>query len=411
MLHFRNILCIGNCAVCGSGTWFRKKELLLMKKNLTDTLVNELKVKKSRYAISDKMMIGLYVYVDSSGKKTFRGRCMDTVSKKRIQVTLGTFPEMSVSEAREALSKVSRHIGYESDILTFEKFVRENWDYLVKQDTRTRRPLGEKTIKEYKIMLKNHIFPNVGDLEMKKFENYYIMPKFKYLINKKTTYNHCMVLIKRLMNSAVRMGVIDKNIFSYKAVECTKDHYNLLNSNIIRKIFEYMDNIDSSQNSKNNTRVENFHETTDIIRLLILSGRRKSEILNLQWHEVSMEDKLFKFVVDEKRSVKTEKIYLMSDETHEIMRKIQDRTPPQCRTGDVFVKKNVDSLWKKIKRDLDIKSTINECRHTYITQALQTLSPALVKGLAGHKNIKTTMRYCHIHKEHLRDAVNKVSVL
>jgi integrase len=148
-----------------------------------------------------------------------------------------------------------------------------------------------------------------------------------------------------------------------------------------------------------------------VIRLLILTGMRKSEVLGLRWEWVNTRSGTIHFP-DSKTGRKT--VYLSQPAQAlltEVGVKPEGWVFPGGRwhpTGGHFVQ--LQKLWKRTLRELGLSDDIriHDLRHHYASQASRTCSMPLVAGLLGHKDIKTTMRYVHSTQEDLRLAAQTV---
>jgi integrase len=72
--------------------------------------------------------------------------------------------------------------------------------------------------------------------------------------------------------------------------------------------------------------------------------------------------------------------------------------------------------WDKAKAvmalDHDEDFVFHACRHTFCTRLVQAgVDIRIIKELAGHKSIQTTLRYAHVCNEDLQKAVGKVAAL
>jgi len=150
---------------------------------------------------------------------------------------------------------------------------------------------------------------------------------------------------------------------------------------------------------------------TAIVRLLLLTGCRKSEILNLQWSDYR-EGKLY--LRDSKTGPRT--VWLSSP-----ARRILDGLPrtdrwmfpsPRgkcCLSTDTF-----NYFWRVIRAEAGLSDVrCHDLRHTYASVALAHGETILTIGrLLGHTNPATTLKYTHLADASVREAAEAlVSVL
>lgn len=145
------------------------------------------------------------------------------------------------------------------------------------------------------------------------------------------------------------------------------------------------------------------------IRLLLLTGMRKNEVLSLRWEDVSLRTHTIQ-LSDSKTGGRT--IYL-SRPALEVLEGIGPRPEGWCfpsTRGEGHLI-GLQKIWKRTLSSLQLPSSLrlHDLRHHYASRASQGLSLPLVKDLLGHKDIKTTVRYIHSHREDLALASTLVS--
>jgi integrase len=148
-----------------------------------------------------------------------------------------------------------------------------------------------------------------------------------------------------------------------------------------------------------------------IVQVALLTGLRLGDIRRLTWDRIDFEQNLIRIM-----QVKTQTPLLLpvSEALAEVLRGIpRDMDSPyvfsQCgrshrRFG--WVRTDYD---KAIRAAGLVGTRFHDLRHTAATQ-LRRLGRDLqvVQQLLGHKTIRTTMRYSHVHPTELREAVNKL---
>ena len=147
-----------------------------------------------------------------------------------------------------------------------------------------------------------------------------------------------------------------------------------------------------------------------IIRLLLLTGCRKSEIATLKW-PFYREGKLF--LPDGKTGPRT--VWLSS-----AARAILDGLPrksvwvfPSPRTTSFQHAVGVDKFWHRVRTEADLGDVrLHDCRHTYASMALAQGETVLTIGrLLGHSNPATTLKYTHLSDSMVREAADAVGAV
>ena len=150
-------------------------------------------------------------------------------------------------------------------------------------------------------------------------------------------------------------------------------------------------------------------QQADIIRLLLLTGCRKSELVGLRWSEVD-EDVLH--LRDGKTGPRTVFLNVQA-------RSILARQP---RTGGAYVfPSSTDgaaarspelSLWRKVRRQAGIEDVrLHDLRHTFASYAvMQSVPLPVVSRLLGHAGTRMTLRYAHVGDRETEAAAERVGV-
>lgn len=147
------------------------------------------------------------------------------------------------------------------------------------------------------------------------------------------------------------------------------------------------------------------------IRLLLLTGARKSEIIKARWEHIRLDLRLL--IVPLSKSGKPRHIPL-SDEAITVIRSIQHQPgcpwlfpghAPGKPLSDIYV------FWNKLRRSLGLADVrIHDLRHTFASFLVNAgHSLYEVQKLLGHSDPRTTMRYAHLGQASLMAAAETVS--
>ena len=147
-----------------------------------------------------------------------------------------------------------------------------------------------------------------------------------------------------------------------------------------------------------------------IIRLLLLTGCRKSEIVTLKWRHYR-EGKLF--LPDSKVGPRT--VWLSSP-----ARAVLDGLPrsavwifPSPQTHSCLSVGTLDRAWRCMRSEADLCDVrLHDCRHTYASMALTQGETVLTIGrLLGHRNPATTLKYTHMSDVAVHEAADAVGAV
>jgi len=148
----------------------------------------------------------------------------------------------------------------------------------------------------------------------------------------------------------------------------------------------------------------------EMILFAINTGLRTSDIFNLQWMEVDIEQRRLKKIV--KKSDKPLSLPLNETAFGIIEARLAVQQGPYVfyspLTGDRF-KDVKGALLAAVKRAGLPKITWHMFRHTFASRLTRDgVDVVTVKDLLGHSDISTTMRYAHSNDEAKRRAVQKL---
>ena len=144
-----------------------------------------------------------------------------------------------------------------------------------------------------------------------------------------------------------------------------------------------------------------------IIRLLLLTGCRKGEIISLKWRYYR-EGKLF--LPDSKVGPRT--VWLSSP-----ARAVLDGLPhagvwifPSPITSGFLSAEALRLAWHRVRTEADLHAVrIHDLRHSYASIAMAQGETLLSIGrLLGHRNPATTLKYIHLSDAMVREAVDAV---
>ena len=153
------------------------------------------------------------------------------------------------------------------------------------------------------------------------------------------------------------------------------------------------------------------HPEAFALRLLLLTGARKSEILKARWEHVRLELRLL--IVPLSKSGRPRHI-LLSDAALDVVRAMP-RTPgnPWLFPGHAPGKPLSDLylFWNRLRRDLGLADVrIHDLRHTFASFLVNAgHSLYETQKMLGHSDPRTTMRYAHLGQASLLAAAETVS--
>ena len=209
--------------------------------------------------------------------------------------------------------------------------------------------------------------------------------------------NHALDLLTQIINFAIARGHLETN--TARAVKRNRRPVltRFLSREEISRLHRVLD-----RQTRHSRR-----EQADIIRLLLLTGCRRSEILRLRWSEVDR-DRLV--LADGKTGPRIVPLNTPA-------RRIFERRP---RGGSPFVfpspndptrprSRNL-AFWYRARREACIEGVrLHDLRHTHASHAVMNGVPVpVVARLLGHSDVRTTLRYSHLGDREIEQAAERV---
>ena len=360
---------------------------------LTDAAIARLRPRGREYTVWDSRVPGLGVRVRPSGGKSFV--LLRDVEGRSKRVTLGPVSTMGVAEARRAClarqAVPEPEAGPAREVPLLREFVEGDWK--AAQFGRYK----PSTARGVRSLLASRILPAFGATRLDRIARSHVG---RWFDDVSTTApgnaNHALHLLRQIMNHAAARGHVEgdptRGIRPNRRPALTR----FLSREEVGRLHRVLDG---------QTR-RGGREQADIVRLLLLTGCRKGEIVGLRWSEVR-DDAL----VLEDGKTGPRRVPLNGQ-----ARRILDRRP---RNGSPFVfpsprdpgrSRGLDlTLWHRVRREAGIEDVrIHDLRHSYASHAAMNGVPVpVVSRLLGHSSVRMTLRYAHLGDREIEAAAER----
>lgn len=141
------------------------------------------------------------------------------------------------------------------------------------------------------------------------------------------------------------------------------------------------------------------------VRLLMLTGCRRSEIINLRWDQVSFEHSIL-LLPDSKTGKKS--VYLSAPAVALLTDLPKVKGNPHVIAGALkgAPLSGLDKIWYRIRKAARLEDVrLHDLRHSFASVGvLGGLSLPVLGALLGHRNVATTERYAHLSADPIRAA-------
>jgi integrase len=149
----------------------------------------------------------------------------------------------------------------------------------------------------------------------------------------------------------------------------------------------------------------------DAIRLLLLTGARKSEILGLRWSEIDLERRWIKLPAVRSKTGAREPIRLAEASVDILLRQKRNTDfvfPADSTAGHMI---GLPRAWERVRARAGLDDVrLHDLRHNVASVAVsQGASLYLTGKMLGHRNAATTQRYAHVADDPLQRVVDLVA--
>ncbi len=374
-------------------------------RTLTKRIVDRLAVNGKDVVYWDSDLPGFGIRVYASGRKVYV--VQTRANGKSIRATIGRHGDIAPDEARRQAAKLLACIKAGQPLVEPEPQPEPTVTDLAERYQREYVAMHCKplTVSHYGLMLKNHIVPGLGELLVSEVERKDIL-KFQFALNKMpTAANRCVDILVKMFSLAELWEMRPpgrnpcKSVRRYK-VDPHKERF--LTPEELARLGRTLDVAPEK-------RLASRHAAA-AIRLLVLTGCRRNEIMGLAWDDLDFEAGKMR-LADSKTGPR---IIPMPPAAAEVLAELP-RIPgnrwvfPGRKKG--AHQTNINDSWSRVRKHAGLDGVrLHDLRHTFASRAL-ALGEGLpmIGELLGHRKIETTARYAHLARESVRASTAKVA--
>ena len=261
-----------------------------------------------------------------------------------------------------------------------------------------------KTAYIYRLVVEKHILPGFGKKPALGVSHVQVTELHHGLRERPVTANRAVDVLSRIYNAAEDRGRIPEASNPCRRVAKFRERARerFLTDGEFRRLGRVLDEAE--------TRKGVSVHAVAAIRLLLLTGCRKGEILNLRWDEVDLGANELR-LPDTKTGPRT---ISLSPEAAGVLAAIpRVAGNPHVIPGKVEGRpmRNLNDPWDLICERAGLEDArIHDCRHSYASRALALgESLPMIGRLLGHTQVETTARYAHLAKASVRDSAVRIS--
>ena len=371
------------------------------KVRLTDAVVRKLRPDNTEYIVRDIRVAGLGVRVRPSGHRSFVWH--GTVDGRMVRTTIGSAALMTVKEARIACGALlngshplcSAGPAGRVAVPLFRDFVMEDW-----LPAQRFSPGWRKRVE---LMLERHLLPAFGALRLDRIGRPTVERWFDAMSRETPgAANMTLVVLRQIVSVAKAADHVGIDPVAGVRPNPRRKMTRFLSAEEIDRLHRTLDRLVEERPSR--------RPQADVIRLLLLTGCRKSEILTLRWAEV---DGDMLRLAEAKTGPRT--VWLSEAAQAVIAR--QPRTGsawvfPSPRESERPQSHNL-GFWRRARREAGIEDVrLHDLRHTVANQAVARGVPLpTVAKMLGHTQPTMTLRYAHVGDREVESAAERIGAI
>ena len=370
-----------------------------MGQKLTKRVVEVIKPhEKNELLIWDSELKGFGVRVFPTGRRTYfiqyRNQSGNTRRKK-----IGVHGIITADLARDEAKKLLGDVAKGED--PSEKFQKEKRnptmaelaaEYLKVYAKTKKKPLSYEGDER---MVRNIVLRRFGTKKIEEVKPHDIQYLHHDLHKTPYAANRVCALLSKMFNLAIQWEWCSDNPVKgiHKYQEQKRNRW--LDDQELQKLYDVLD-------SYHNQSVAN------AIRLLILTGSRRNEVLGAKWEQFDLEKGVWTKPSHTTKQNKMEHLPL-SSQVISLLKKIKQKaTAAYLFPGKIDGKplQSIKKAWKTIRNRAALSDVrLHDLRHTHASHLVSSgLSLSIVGKLLGHTQASTTQRYAHLADEPLRQA-------
>ena len=375
-------------------------------RTLSKRVVDRLSVNGKDAIFWDRDLAGFGVRVYPSGKKVFVVQTRAFGRSKRV--SLGRHGDITTDIARKDATAVIARIKKGQPPVPTEpdRTLEPTVADLAERYQREYVEMHCKpaTVSHYRLMLRKHIVPALGERLVAEVEHKDILSFHNGLHHMPTVANRAADILVKMFNLADARGWRPAGSNPCRGVARFKveKHERILTREELHRLGEALRAAPAE-------RLASVHAAA-AIRLLVLTGCRRNDILCLRWDDLNFDTGEMR-LRDSKTGART---VPMASAAADVLKGLP-RTPdspwvfPGKKKGTRLV--NLNDSWDRVRRRAGLDGVrLHDLRHTFASRAL-ALGEGLpmIGDLLGHRMVNTTARYAHLARDSVRDSSAKIA--
>jgi integrase len=370
---------------------------------LTDKLVRSLvPPAKGNKVTYDTEVRGFGVRVTTAGAVAFVLNYRRRSDALERRYTIGSYPDWCVAAAREKAKELKRHVDEGGDpvgehaVERAAPTVADLCEKFIEEHVAKQRPYTQRA---YRAIIRDDILPVLGKLKVAAVDFVHVERlHHKVTLRAPVLANRVLAVMSKMFNLSIRWRMRPDN--PCRGVERNQEHHRR----------RYLSPDERERLLAALAKHPN-QDVVDAIHLLLLTGARRSEVLNATWDQFDLAAGVWSKPPTATKQGEHHQVPLAAP-----ARELLARLRKQAEGPFVFpgrngkqAKQNLTHSWQLICRAAGITGLrIHDLRHSFASSLVGAgFSLPVIGALLGHSQPSTTARYAHLAHDPLREAVER----
>ena len=383
--------------------------MAVQQKTLSNRTVAALKVARDT-VFWDRDLTGFGVRVYPSGGKVYIAQARGPDGPKRM--TVGRHDVLHADQARQRAALIIARIKAGEEPVPLPLAARVNGGPTVADlaarylEEHVEVRLKPNTQRQVRGVLRRHILPALGKMPLVAIERAQAVDLQQKLCDRPVTANTAVKVLSHMYRLGEGWGMVPEGCNPCRSIEKYPERRRerFLTDAEFDRLGRVLDEaVDSGSASP---------IAVAAIRLLMLTGCRKNEILTLRWTDVDLEAGEL-HLGDAKAGPRT--VHLPPTAVR-LLKTLPRREgcpwvfPGEDREGR-FSGGGLDYVWQAVRTHAELEDVrLHDLRHSFASRALALGETLPVIGkLLGHNDIETTARYAHLARDSIHEAADRIA--
>ena len=360
---------------------------------------------ESDTVVWDRALTGFGVRVYPSGAKVYVVQARGPAGTRRI--TVGRHGVIGTAEARRRAALIVARIRAGDEPVPEAKTTESvtiaslAGRYLREHVAVRCKPT---TAAQYRIAIERYIVPALGTLPVSALGRAQVADLQHSLGDRPAMANLVIATLSRMIDQGMAWGVAEETSNPCRSAQKykTRRRERFLTDAEFQRLGSTLDELEATGRLSPHAAAA--------IRLLMLTGCRRNEILTLRWEDVHLQAQEL-HLRDSKTGPRT---VSLSPEAAQVLATLPrlagnpwviPGAKPGARLSSLF------EPWRKVRARAGLDDVrLHDLRHSYASRALALgESLPVIAKLLGHAQVQTTARYTHLTRDAVKDAATRVA--